>query len=247
MYSWLHHWLVFFFRQSGRQHEPSYALDGLLCVLSAQLSWLLGNQFLHYTLDTNLGVFPHLKRCIKLLGCPLLLQGGLWHSYIWWEYFEATMNTRVLSVFKGLLRQRHCVERWCLIILLWRQREVRHPYFPLCFGALWKGVGCKTFFSCSSEHWAESVKLASVLQLFCEPERGIVALCPIPMDRLVLLTPVLTQVTKVLVKEVRMNAGAPWEHCHLGIKSVLRLPCSSWEKHSGEAHGRLFDFPLLFP
>lgn len=103
------------------------------------------------------------------------------------------------------------------------------------------------FWSSYSKHWAKPVKLGSVLQLFWEPEQGIAALCPIPMDRLVLLTPVLTQVTKVLVKEVRMNAGAPWEHCQLGIKAVLRLPCSSWEKHSGQAHGRLFAFPLLFP
>lgn len=198
-----------------------------MCVtgqLSAQLSRLLGDQFLHYALDTHLGFFLRLKRCIKLLGFPLLFQGGLWHSYIWWEYFEATMNTRVLSVFKWLLRQCHCVGRWYLIVLLWRQWEVRHPYFPLCFGALWKGVGWKTFFSCSSEAVTANTELSRLSLVLCCNSFGSQS------------------------EELLPWMQVPHESIvNLGIKAVLRLPCSSWEKHSGQACGRLFAFPLLFP
>lgn len=126
-----------------------------------------------------------------------------------WGYHEYMCVQRVT--------QCHCVERWYLIILLWRQWEVRHPHFSLCFEALWERCGLENiffllFWSSYSKHWAKSVKLGAVLQLFWEPEWGIAALCPISMDRLVLLTPVLIQVTEVLVREVWMDAGAPWQH-----------------------------------
>lgn len=151
-----------------------------------------------------------------------------------------------------LPRQCHCVERWYLIILLWKQWEIKHPYFPLCFEGLWERCGLEDiflvlFWSSYSKHWARSGKLGAVLQLFWEPQWGIAALCPIPMDRLVLLTPVLIQVTKVLVNEVWMNSHAPWEHWQLGIKAVLRLPCSAWVARSGEAHGRFLPSLSSFP
>lgn len=132
----------------------------------------IGNQFLHYALATNLRVFPHLKRCTRFLACSLSCFKGIMALSVWWEWSEAIINTRVWSVFNELLRQCHCVERWYLIIL-WRQWEVRHPYFPLCFEALWERCGLESIFLLlfwSIKHWA-----VSVLQLFQKPQCCLVS------------------------------------------------------------------------
>lgn len=146
-----------------------------------------------------------------------------------------------------------CIERvaqkvplWYLIMPLWKQWEVRHPYrcFHYALKHYGKDVGWKTFFSCSSEVVTPSAGLSQyslVLSCSCfvSQSEGLLpcvpslwsALChrPLPWSRWRRCE---------WVKKVWMDAGVPWEHWQLrglkkcsGCHALLRWP--EVEEHTG--------------